>query len=178
MASSTSTRPGPNVLKATLAEFPALNGQSLIYRPSLPLRHYEPPHTHPRSAELLFLVDGTLGVGFVGTKNNLFTQTLQAGDLFVFPKGSALPAQCWCTKTSSGDFCFWERKCRNCFNSQHFVHHGNWWQYIGFDLEDWCDHHSKAQGWSCSQTMMVELRKSSMCFDLLLSFMLFFLGFE
>ncbi|PQQ16379.1 putative germin-like protein 9-2 [Prunus yedoensis var. nudiflora] len=34
----------------------------------------------------------TLEVGFVDTKNNLFTQTLQAGDLFVFPKGSALPA--------------------------------------------------------------------------------------
>ncbi|PQQ04696.1 germin-like protein 9-3 [Prunus yedoensis var. nudiflora] len=34
----------------------------------------------------------TLEVGFVDTKNHLFTQTLQAGDLFVFPKGSALPA--------------------------------------------------------------------------------------
>ncbi|XP_034197743.1 putative germin-like protein 9-2 [Prunus dulcis] len=82
------------VLKATLAEFSALNGQCLLYRPSIPIWHYEPPHTHPRSAELLFLVDGTLGVGFVDTKNHLFTQTLQAGDLFVFPKGSALPAQC------------------------------------------------------------------------------------
>ncbi|KAJ6739424.1 GERMIN-LIKE PROTEIN [Salix koriyanagi] len=46
-----------------------------------------PPHTHPRSAELLFLVDGSLRVGFVDTTNKLFTQTLQAGDMFVFPKG-------------------------------------------------------------------------------------------
>lgn len=46
-----------------------------------------PPHTHPRSAELLFLVEGSLQVGFVDTTNKLFTQTLQAGDLFVFPKG-------------------------------------------------------------------------------------------
>ncbi|CAB4283217.1 unnamed protein product [Prunus armeniaca] len=67
--------------------------ECLIYRPSIPIQHYE-PHIHPRSAEILFLVDGTLEVGFVDTKNNLFTQTLQAGDLFVFPKGSALPAQC------------------------------------------------------------------------------------
>ncbi|XP_059428979.1 LOW QUALITY PROTEIN: germin-like protein 9-3 [Corylus avellana] len=46
-----------------------------------------PPHTHPRSAELLFLIGGTLQVGFVDTANKLFTQTLQVGDIFVFPKG-------------------------------------------------------------------------------------------
>ncbi|XP_004291586.1 PREDICTED: germin-like protein 9-3-like [Fragaria vesca subsp. vesca] len=76
------------VLKATSAEFPALNGQSvsyavLFFTPGT----INPPHTHPRSAELLFLVGGTLEVGFVDTKNNLFTQTLQSGDMFVFPKG-------------------------------------------------------------------------------------------
>ncbi|XVF05148.1 hypothetical protein REPUB_Repub05bG0146900 [Reevesia pubescens] len=46
-----------------------------------------PPHTHPRSAELLFLVDGNLEVGFVDTTNKLFTQSLQTGDMFIFPKG-------------------------------------------------------------------------------------------
>ncbi|KAJ6927665.1 hypothetical protein NC651_011638 [Populus alba x Populus x berolinensis] len=46
-----------------------------------------PPDTHPRSAELLFLVDGSLQVGFVDTTNKLFTQTLQAGDMFIVPKG-------------------------------------------------------------------------------------------
>ena len=35
----------------------------------------------------LFLLDGALEVGFVDTTNKLFTQTLQAGDMFVFPKG-------------------------------------------------------------------------------------------
>ncbi|XP_062017656.1 germin-like protein 9-3 [Rosa rugosa] len=76
------------VLKATLAEFPALNGQSVSYAVlEFPAGTTNPPHTHPRSAELLFLIDGTLEVGFVDTKNNLFTQTLQTGDLFVFPKG-------------------------------------------------------------------------------------------
>ncbi|CAB4283286.1 unnamed protein product [Prunus armeniaca] len=78
------------VLKATLAEFPSLNGQSVSYAVlQFPSGTTNPPHTHPRSAELLFLVGGTLEVGFVDTKNNLFTQTLQAGDLFVFPKGLA-----------------------------------------------------------------------------------------
>ncbi|KAM5585056.1 germin-like protein 9-3 [Rosa sericea] len=76
------------VLKATLAEFPALNGQSVSYAVlEFPAGTTNPPHTHPRSAELLFLVEGALEVGFVDTKNNLFTQTLQTGDLFVFPKG-------------------------------------------------------------------------------------------
>ncbi|CAB4313797.1 unnamed protein product [Prunus armeniaca] len=75
------------VLKATLAEFPALDGQSVSYAVlEFPSGTTNPPHTHPRSAELLFLVDGTLEVGFIDTKN-LFTQTLQSGDLFVFPKG-------------------------------------------------------------------------------------------
>ncbi|KAF3943782.1 hypothetical protein CMV_029692 [Castanea mollissima] len=37
--------------------------------------------------ELLFLLDGSLQVGFDDTTNKLFTQTLQAGDMFVFPKG-------------------------------------------------------------------------------------------
>lgn len=76
------------VLKASMAEFPALNGQSVSYAVlQYPVATPNPPHTHPRSAELLFLVDGSLEVGFVDTTNKLFTQTLQTGDLFVFPKG-------------------------------------------------------------------------------------------
>ena len=46
-----------------------------------------PPHTQPRSAELLFLVDGCLEVGFVDTTNKLFTQILESGDMFVLSKG-------------------------------------------------------------------------------------------
>ncbi|KAL5583136.1 hypothetical protein UlMin_015578 [Ulmus minor] len=76
------------VSKASLAEFPALNGQSVSYAVlQFPAMTTNPPHTHPRSAELLFLLDGSLQVGFVDTTNTLFTQTLQTGDLFVFPKG-------------------------------------------------------------------------------------------
>lgn len=76
------------VLKASMKEFPALDGQSVSYAVlQYPADSLNPPHTHPRSAELLFLLDGSLEVGFVDTTNKLFTQTLQAGDLFVFPKG-------------------------------------------------------------------------------------------
>lgn len=76
------------VLKATMTEFPSLNGQSVSYA-SLQFqpKSINPPHIHPRSAELLFLVQGSLQVGFLDTTNKLFTQTLSTGDLFVFPKG-------------------------------------------------------------------------------------------
>ncbi|KDP34423.1 hypothetical protein JCGZ_12704 [Jatropha curcas] len=76
------------VLKASMKEFPALNGQSVSYAVlQYPAGTPNPPHTHPRSAELLFLLDGSLQVGFIDTTNKLYTQTLQVGDLFVFPKG-------------------------------------------------------------------------------------------
>ncbi|WCJ25745.1 RmlC-like cupins superfamily protein [Euphorbia peplus] len=76
------------VAKATMKEFPALEGQSvsvaaLIYPPS----GINPPHVHPRSAELLMVIQGELEVGFVDTTNKLFTQTLQVPDMFIFPKG-------------------------------------------------------------------------------------------
>ncbi|KAK9126353.1 hypothetical protein Scep_015199 [Stephania cephalantha] len=76
------------VIKASLAEFPALNGQSVSYAVlQYPASTVNPPHTHPRSAELLLLLGGALEVGFVDTTNKLYAQTLQVGDMFVFPKG-------------------------------------------------------------------------------------------
>ncbi|KAK9999631.1 hypothetical protein SO802_019234 [Lithocarpus litseifolius] len=61
------------VTKASLAEFPALNGQSVSY------------------AVLEFLAGtrdgGTLQAGFVDITNTLFNKTLQMGYIFVFPKG-------------------------------------------------------------------------------------------
>jgi quercetin dioxygenase-like cupin family protein len=74
--------------KATMNEFPALNGQSVSYAVlQYPADGLNPPHTHPRAAELLFLVYGSLEVGFVDTKNVLYTQSLQVEDMFIFPKG-------------------------------------------------------------------------------------------
>ncbi|WCJ25746.1 RmlC-like cupins superfamily protein [Euphorbia peplus] len=76
------------VTKVTLKEFPALEGQgvsvsAIIYPPS----GINLPHVHPRASELLFVLLGTLEVGFVDTSNKLYTQTLQASDMFIFPKG-------------------------------------------------------------------------------------------
>lgn len=45
------------------------------------------PHEHPRASEAFFVVKGAnLSVGFVDTNGTLWPATLQAGDLFVFPR--------------------------------------------------------------------------------------------
>lgn len=80
--------PAFKVTKASLAEFPALNGQSVSYAVlQYPAGSINPLHTHPRAAELLLVIEGCLEVGFVDTTNKLFTQSLKTADMFVFPKG-------------------------------------------------------------------------------------------
>ncbi|XP_051134133.1 germin-like protein 9-3 [Andrographis paniculata] len=80
--------PNFKVVKASLEQFPALDGQSVSYAVLLyPGGTVNPVHTHPRAAELLFVARGSLEVGFVDSKNKLYIQTLQQGDVFVFPKG-------------------------------------------------------------------------------------------
>ncbi|VAI00479.1 unnamed protein product [Triticum turgidum subsp. durum] len=77
------------VTKATATEFPALLGQSVSYAAlSFGPGTVNPPHVHPRASELLYVVEGPLLVGLIDeTKGELYTQTLQTGDMFVFPKG-------------------------------------------------------------------------------------------
>ncbi|KAF5744882.1 hypothetical protein HS088_TW07G00463 [Tripterygium wilfordii] len=76
------------VMKASRVEFPALNGQSVSLAVlQFPVNSVNPPHIHPRSAELLLVRKGCLQVGFVDTTNKFYNQTLRTGDIFVFPKG-------------------------------------------------------------------------------------------
>ncbi|XP_022851377.1 germin-like protein 9-3 [Olea europaea var. sylvestris] len=82
--------PDFKVTKASKAEFSDLGGQSVSMAVlQFPAGGVNPPHRHPRAAELLFVVEGSLEVGFVDTTNKLFTQTHQTADIFVFPKGLA-----------------------------------------------------------------------------------------
>ncbi|XP_076896452.1 germin-like protein 9-3 [Bidens hawaiensis] len=84
---------GPNLTEtksmlASMAEFPALNGQSV----SLSLLRLGPggvsaPHARPHATGLFFVLDGRFEVGFVDSTNKLYTQTLETGDMFIFPKG-------------------------------------------------------------------------------------------
>jgi quercetin dioxygenase-like cupin family protein len=46
-----------------------------------------PPHTHPRATEIVFVLEGQLDVGFITTTNVLIEKTIVKGETFVFPKG-------------------------------------------------------------------------------------------
>jgi len=86
----TSNPLGSNVTQVNVAQIPGLNtlGVSLA-RIDYGVQGLNPPHTHPRASEILFVLEGTLFVGFVTSNpdNRLFTKTLYPGDVFVFPIG-------------------------------------------------------------------------------------------
>ncbi|KAI3810582.1 hypothetical protein L1987_20203 [Smallanthus sonchifolius] len=46
-----------------------------------------PPHTHPRATEIVFVLEGELDVGFITTDNKLFSKTIKKGEIFTFPRG-------------------------------------------------------------------------------------------
>ncbi|XP_024014576.1 germin-like protein subfamily 1 member 11 isoform X2 [Eutrema salsugineum] len=82
---------GSNVTAVNVNNLPGLNtlGISLV-RIDYGVNGQNPPHTHPRATEILYVGHGTLFVGFVtsnGDGNRLFTKTLNMGDVFVFPEG-------------------------------------------------------------------------------------------
>jgi quercetin dioxygenase-like cupin family protein len=93
-AGNTSNPLGSVVTPVNVMQLPGLNtlGVSLVRIDFAPYG-LNPPHTHPRATEILFVLEGTLYVGFVTSnpgqnmKNRLFTKTLNAGDVFVFPEG-------------------------------------------------------------------------------------------
>ncbi|KAM7524853.1 hypothetical protein LguiA_014757 [Lonicera macranthoides] len=89
-AGNTSNPVGSFVTQANVAQIPGLNtlGISLVRIDYAPYG-LNPPHTHPRATEVLFVLEGTLYVGFVTSNpdNRLFTKVLNKGDVFVFPQG-------------------------------------------------------------------------------------------
>ncbi|EAY73302.1 hypothetical protein OsI_01177 [Oryza sativa Indica Group] len=82
------TTTGAVVTGANVEKVPGLNtlGVSLAridYAPG----GLNPPHTHPRATEVVFVLYGELDVGFVTTANKLLSRTISQGDVFVFPRG-------------------------------------------------------------------------------------------
>ncbi|XP_078171177.1 germin-like protein 5-1 [Carex rostrata] len=79
---------GSLVTGANVEKIPGLNtlGVSMAridYAPG----GINPPHTHPRATEIIFVLEGTLDVGFITTANVLVSKTITKGDVFVFPRG-------------------------------------------------------------------------------------------
>ncbi|XP_008800295.1 germin-like protein 5-1 [Phoenix dactylifera] len=85
---ATNNTMGSLVTGANVEKVPGLNtlGVSLSridYAPG----GLNPPHTHPRATEMIFVLYGTLDVGFITTANKLITKTITKGEVFVFPRG-------------------------------------------------------------------------------------------
>ncbi|PWZ13066.1 Germin-like protein 5-1 [Zea mays] len=81
---------GSAVTGANVEKVPGLNtlGVSMSRIDYAPGGGLNPPHTHPRATEMVFVLQGTLDVGFVTAANNrLVARTLAPGDVFVFPRG-------------------------------------------------------------------------------------------
>ncbi|KAJ7977787.1 Germin-like protein 1 [Quillaja saponaria] len=79
---------GSLVTAANVQRIPGLNtlGVSLSridYAPG----GLNPPHTHPRATEIVFVLEGQLDVGFITTANVLISKTIKTGEVFAFPKG-------------------------------------------------------------------------------------------
>ncbi|XP_010523361.1 PREDICTED: germin-like protein subfamily 3 member 4 [Tarenaya hassleriana] len=77
-----------NVTMLTASEFPGLNTMGLsLARTDLEIDGSVPPHSHPRSSEILFVHRGIVLVGFIDTQNKIFQRVLKKGEVFLFPKG-------------------------------------------------------------------------------------------
>ncbi|KAG6419397.1 hypothetical protein SASPL_121617 [Salvia splendens] len=81
---------GSFINRPTVFEIPGLNtlGISTVRVDYAP-RGVVPPHRHPRAAEVLTVLEGTVLVGFVTSdpENKLISKVLQKGDVFAFPFG-------------------------------------------------------------------------------------------
>ncbi|XP_051198985.1 putative germin-like protein 2-2 [Lolium perenne] len=90
MAGNTSNKQGAAVTAVNVAQIPGLNTMGISFvRIDYAPYGLNPHHTHPRSTEILTVLEGSLYVGFVTSNpdNKMFTKVLHKGDVFVFPKG-------------------------------------------------------------------------------------------
>ncbi|CAN0877963.1 Germin-like protein subfamily 3 member 3 [Linum grandiflorum] len=83
----------PNKLslnRAFVKSFPALNGLNLAaVRVDMERDGSVPLHSHPYSAEMIFIVEGTVTAGFVAglDSNKVYIKKLNKGEMMVFPQG-------------------------------------------------------------------------------------------
>ncbi|RLN25195.1 germin-like protein 1-1 [Panicum miliaceum] len=84
---NTNNPAGSTVTAANVESFPGVNtlGVSIASIDFAP-GGQNTPHTHPRATEIIFVLEGTLEVGFITTANKLFSKTVTKGDVFVFPR--------------------------------------------------------------------------------------------
>ncbi|KAK7392161.1 hypothetical protein VNO78_20591 [Psophocarpus tetragonolobus] len=78
---------GSVVTGANVEKIPGLNTLGVSFsRIDYKAGGLNPPHTHPRATEIVFVLDGQLDVGFITTANKLISKSIKKGEIFVFPK--------------------------------------------------------------------------------------------
>ncbi|KAF2308505.1 hypothetical protein P3X46_032544 [Hevea brasiliensis] len=91
MAGNTSNQLGVhiNIIDADVIPGLNTNGITLVRIDFAANGGLNPPHNHPRAAELLTVLEGTVYAGFVTSNpdHRLFTKVLKPGDVFLFPFG-------------------------------------------------------------------------------------------
>ncbi|KAJ8748478.1 hypothetical protein K2173_003374 [Erythroxylum novogranatense] len=79
---------GSLVTGANVEKIPGLNTQGVsLSRIDYAPQGLNPPHTHPRATEMIFVLEGELDVGFITTGNKLISKHVKIGEIFVFPRG-------------------------------------------------------------------------------------------
>nr|GMC47170.1 nectarin-1-like [Ipomoea batatas] len=85
---STNNTMGSLVTPANVEKVPGLNTLGIsLSRIDIASGGINPPHTHPRATEMIYVTDGELDVGFITTTNVLVSKRVTKGEVFVFPKG-------------------------------------------------------------------------------------------
>lgn len=85
---STNTTMGSIVTGANVEKIPGLNTLGVsMGRIDFAPGGLNPPHTHPRATEMIFVLYGELDVGFITTSNKLIAKHIKGGENFVFPRG-------------------------------------------------------------------------------------------
>ncbi|KAG1359391.1 Germin-like protein 5-1 [Cocos nucifera] len=78
---------GSLVTAANVEKIPGLNTLGIsMSRIDFAPGGLNPPHTHPRATEMVFVLYGTFDVGFITTANKLVSKTIKTGETFVFPR--------------------------------------------------------------------------------------------
>lgn len=79
---------GSLVTAGNVEKIPGLNTLGLsMFRIDYAPGGVNPPHTHPRASEVLFVLEGELEVGFITTANVLISKVIKKGEVSVTPKG-------------------------------------------------------------------------------------------
>ncbi|XP_016508393.1 nectarin-1-like [Nicotiana tabacum] len=79
---------GTRVAVANIYNMPGLNTQGVsMARIDFERDGLNPPHTHPRATEIIFVKEGTLVAGFITTDNVFVNKLITKGEVFVFPRG-------------------------------------------------------------------------------------------